>query len=436
MKLKWIGFRLLEALVDFISILRLKEVEVGELVDRNPVSEEDQTGFIWVYLSTIGELNAVKPFLDRLVDEVGESRLVLVTDHRHYIQPFLNIYKNGCVLYTRGASKDVALLKKRKPPILLIIGEIPLMLSDAPCRFPFAFIYEVKRVMAPIVVVNGWLYQQSPSCTMDVIERNLFGQEYFSYIDMFGVQNVDVQLYLEKKGVDEQRIFIMGNIKFDAIQLDEKYELPKDDWASIIANSPKKSIIAGCVSEFEEQQFVLRSFKSILDRGINAILVIAPRHPEFLDRMNLLIEELDNLELKYQLRTDAGTLSMDTQVIVLNTIGELRKYYSLGCVAYVGTDHNVLEPLSSLKPVLVGGGWHSGYPSFPVYQKMHQNNVIVECLATEAFANVCSNFFENDDALTKKRGEVEKIVESEKGATEKVISVFKEQGWWSMLNNG
>src|SRR6266852_5992653 len=59
-------------------------------------------------------------------------------------------------------------------PALLIVAEIPSRLSDAPCRFPFAFAYEAKRAGAAVCLINGWLYGEEPASRIDRLERSWF----------------------------------------------------------------------------------------------------------------------------------------------------------------------------------------------------------------------------------------------------------------------
>ena len=434
-RLKWILFRLLEQLSEIKAKFQAEDASKSQLFN-SPQLVEKEAGFIWLYLSTIGELNAIKPLIDQMIDRVGQNRLVFITDHEHYIAPFLNAYPEVNVFYTRGASKDVFLLSQQKKPCLFIIGEIPLALSDAPCRFSFAFIYYAKCQETPIMVVNGWLYRQHPSCLIDTIENKLFRQDFFCLIDSYGVQNNDVREYLKSNDVDELNIYLMGNIKFDRLQLGEKPKVTESNWVNFLDASDKKCIVAGCVSELDEQQFVLSSFEKICEENKNVILVLAPRHPEFIERMDALESELKEREFVYQRCSKGGILDIENvQVIVLDTMGELRNYYAFSDVSYVGTDHNVLEPLAFSKSVIVRGGWFTGYPSYPVYKTMLDEGVIEECLTDEAFSNACLALFNQSNDSLDGGKHIRETVASHKGATDIAMSKLKEFGWLRMIEN-
>lgn len=435
LRYKWFFFRLLEQLSEIKTKFQASNVAKCELFESQSMVDKEAK-FIWLYLSTIGEMNAIKPFIDHLIDRVGQKRLVFITDHAHYTAPFLKAYPDISVFYTRGASKDVLFLAQQKKPCLFIIGEIPLALSDAPCRFPFAFLYYAKCQESPIMAVNGWLYRQQPSCLIDTIEHRLFKRDYFSLIDSYGVQNEDVKAYLISENVDDSRIYLMGNMKFDRLQLDEILSFNEGSWIPFIQASNKKCIVAGCVSELDEQAFVLSSFEKIRKINENVILVIAPRHPEFIDRMRVLENELNKRKLIYQKCSQGGAIDIENvQVIVLDTMGELRSYYAFSDVSYVGTDHNVLEPLAFSKPVIVRGGWHSGYPSYPVYKTMLDHGVIKECLTDDDFSIACLKLLNQSGDFLDGEDSIREIVASHKGATNIAMLELNESGWLGMIEN-
>lgn len=87
------------------------------------------------------------------------------------------------------------------------------------------------------------------------------------------------------------------------------------------------------------------------------MLVIAPRHPErFVDIKNLA----KSADLQFISRTSENICNNQTDVFVIDTLGELKLFYAAADVAFVGGSfvpvggHNVLEPASVGVPVLFG----------------------------------------------------------------------------------
>lgn len=85
-------------------------------------------------------------------------------------------------------------------------------------------------------------------------------------------------------------------------------------------------------------------------------MVIAPRDPTRGKEVKRLTEKLG---LRARERS-AGSRMVDAQVMVLDTLGELARYYQIADIAFVGGSlvnaggHNILEPAACGVPVIFG----------------------------------------------------------------------------------
>ena len=371
---KWGVFRLLERLSD----LRGNSAS-GHLELNRP---EQPLASLWVFVSTIGELNAIDPLLREVVARTPQLKLVLITDHPHYRESYLARYPAAEVCVTRGHGTDAAELARHYPPQLLVVAEIPCWPSDAPCRFSFAFLLEAKRAGAAAVLVNAWLYHYAPASRMDGIERQLFQKDYLRAFDAIGAQTDEMRQKLLATGADADRVTVTGNIKFDAML--------QTNWSPAKARSPimlgtliqsvRPVIVAGCMTDFAELQMVLDAFVAVREHHPKALLVLAPRHPEAADQMVALQVLLKQSHLPAVFRSELADAPIEATIacLVLDTMGELRDFYAAAAVAHVGVDHNVLEPLGFGKPVTVKPGWNTTYPSYPVYRVLMDSKALLE----------------------------------------------------------
>ncbi len=381
---KWGVFRLLERLSD----LRGNSAS-GHLELNRP---EQPLASLWVFVSTIGELNAIDPLLREVVARTPQLKLVLITDHPHYRESYLARYPAAEVCVTRGHGTDAAELARHYPPQLLVVAEIPCWPSDAPCRFSFAFLLEAKRAGAAAVLVNAWLYHYAPASRMDGIERQLFQKDYLRAFDAIGAQTDEMRQKLLATGADADRVTVTGNIKFDAML--------QTNWSPAKARSPamlgalidsgRPVIVAGCLTDFAEQEMVLEAFVAVCEHHPDALLVLAPRHPEATDQMVALRDLLKRRCLPAVFRSELADAPIEGPMacMVLDTMGDLRDFYAAATVAHVGVDHNVLEPLGFGKPVTVKPGWNTTYPSYPVYRLLMDSRTLIHITkATELSTN-------------------------------------------------
>ncbi len=152
-------------------------------------------------------------------------------------------------------------------------------------------------------------------------------------------------------GVERGRIEVMGNVKYDLEP--DRTPLP---WAER-ASQGRRVLVAGSTMEGEERT-VLAAWRQLPHRPL---LVVAPRHPERFDKVAAL---LDGEGLRWARRTkleDHGSgVDVTTEVILLDTIGELARAYAYATVAFLGGSlsgtggHNPLEASLWGVPVLSG----------------------------------------------------------------------------------
>lgn len=383
---------------------------------------------LWVFVSTIGELNATVPLLHALHERLPQLRLVLITDHEHYQAPYLAQFPDAVVYFTAGHSRDARRLARHLPPELLVVAEIPCLPSDAPCRFSFAFMRAAKHNGARLCLVNGWLYHYRPACRMDDLETRLFRTDYVRLFDVACVQNEEVRGHLIEAGADPERVVVTGNIKFDAMR--------RTDWSPERARSPvllaallasgRPTVVAGCVTDYAEQHRILDAFVELRVHHPEALLVLAPRHPEVREHMVALQGFLAErgLEGRFRSRLDDAPLADSVACLVLDTIGELKDFYAAATLAYVGVDHNILEPLSFEKPVTVGPGWEKTYPSYPVYLAMREAQAVLLVDGGADLSHAWRRLIDRADALSEQLAQVRAGIESARGATRRCLAAL------------
>lgn len=411
--LRWAAFRALERLSDLRGNNTLGAFSLTPADARGPA--------LWCYVTTIGELNAVAPMIEWLISQQPGLRPVLITEHAHYREAYLARLPQAVVCISRGHSADARQLARVLPPAMLALAEIPCLPSEAPCRFSYAFLRAARRHGASTLMLNGWLYHYDPPARLDQLERQLLARDFLNAFDVLCVQDADTAQHLEARGAPRERLQITGNMKFDAMR--------RPDWRVEQARSPRllgdllrtgrPTVVGGCVTELDEQRQVLDAFARLREQHADALLILAPRHPENLERMTALLAQLGEAGLAVVRRSqlDDAPLPAHAQCLVLDTVGELRDFYAAATVAHVGVDHNVLEPLGLNKPLTIRGGWDTTYPSYPVYRLLRDRGVLHECddaasmcaywlAAVEQSPRIAEDLHRTEEALASMRGSV------------------------------
>jgi len=379
----WLFFMLFERLASLRRSILAHEKgisTISRLKTKGP-TESRPISSMWVFAATIGELNAIEPLLNEIIAKRKELTLVLLTDHPEYLTVFQNRYLDAEVFHVSGGYREAEALAEQYLPIECLLAEIPILLSDSPARLGYSTIRVAKKYGAVCVVLNGWLYKQKPSSFSARLEVFLFRLCFLRIFDLILVQTKEVEQDLLREGADSNRIVVTGNVKYDALETIRKDSLriDTDPILNAVRTCNRPCIIASSVTGEWEQERVLDGYCIARDQcATNPLLIIVPRYPNMKEKLTQLEGFIRSRGLAHELKTKIVPEDlMELDVLVLNTTGELRRYFAFAKIVYMGVNHNVLEPLAFSKPVLVSDGWVMGFPSYPVYHALVENNCLI-----------------------------------------------------------
>ena len=129
-------FQLIEKCSKFLN----KTPEISPQHHSSVINVDPRQKYLWVFASTIGELNAIEPLIvELLLEESNNDGLVILTDHPHYTDAFLRVFPEAIII-DHGIYGDTVNETDRYTPFLFVLAEIPCLLFDAPCRFSYRVI--------------------------------------------------------------------------------------------------------------------------------------------------------------------------------------------------------------------------------------------------------------------------------------------------------
>ncbi len=111
-----------------------------------------------------------------------------------------------------------------------------------------------------------------------------------------------------------------------------------------------------------EEKIILEVYSKIRCKFKNLSLIISPRH---LNRVSRVIKLIEKYNFKPNLWSKKNKKINPGEVVIVDTIGELEKIYSLASVAFVGGSliphggQNVIEPAIYKTPVVIGPYYHN-----------------------------------------------------------------------------
>jgi len=218
------------------------------------------------------------------------------------------------------------------------------------------FLRELRRQHIPSMIVSGRISSRS---FKNYYFFRFFFRRVLDTVACFCMQTQRDAERITAMGAAPDRVVTAGNVKFDHQMPPISDEEHRKICGDLNLHERQIVFIAGSTHRGEEE-IVVEVFKAVKQKFPDTVLIIAPRHPERFDEVAALLRQTGLPWVrKTMLAASSGNPAHD--IILLDTIGELAKVYSLGTVIFIGGSlvpvggHNVLEPAVFRKPVLFGG---------------------------------------------------------------------------------
>lgn len=319
---------------------------------------------IWLHCVSVGETNAARPLVDALRAAFPAYRLIVSTTTKTGNDLAKSIFagKADAIFYFPFDFKFSVrrALQHFKPSVAL------LMETEIWPRF----LHEAKAANVKTAIVNGRLSERSASrysLIKPLISRVL------DNIDLALMQGDTDASRILQLGIAPNKVAVTGNLKFDiAIEAADEEKAAKLD-ARFSLRSERPLIVAASTHNPEER-LLLEAFCSLAveDRFTRPRLMIVPRHPERFDAVAKLIEEFrSDLACEWNDYTVArrsaeqSPTDAETDIILLDSIGELRSIYTFADIVFVGGSliphggQSVLEPAAAGKAIITGHYTHN-----------------------------------------------------------------------------
>jgi 3-deoxy-D-manno-octulosonic-acid transferase len=396
---------------------------LSQRLGRLPPIASDSRPLIWLHCVSVGETEAARPLVRALLDKFPSYRLVVstttVTGQRIAIAAFGR--DAAAVFYfPLDWAWTIRRVLRTLQPAAVLIMETEL--------WPH-LLRECHRREIPVALINGRISITSfgrYKLIRPFIRRVL---ENLSIALMQSEQDAGRILEL---GMPRDRVLMPGNLKFDSA------EAAIDDGTTENLHrrfgfDRNTRLIVAASTHAPEEQVVIDAFKQIKasQRSYQARLLIAPRHPE---RFGEVASLLQDSGLTWS-RRSAPSQAKDSncEVILLDTIGELRAVYPLADVAFVGGSiaphggHNILEPSAQGVCVITGASMDN---FAAITNAMVQADALIQLpkVSTSAagaeLANTI-NLLLSDDSMRRSIGERARVVcDRNRGATDRTLQII------------
>ncbi len=369
---------------------------------------------IWIHAVSVGEARAAESLIRLIREQWPKKRIVVSTVTPTGYEIISRIVKKDELAFY--APLDISLVVARFlrhiTPGVLIIMETEIWPN---------LIRLAKRRGTRVVVVNGRISDRSFRRYKRI---GLLLKPVFSRVDSFCMQTQDAALKVIDLGAQRECVKVTGNIKFDiSSDLKEPPFLPF-----------LKSALVGCLffiagsTHENEEEMIIGVYQSLRKDFPNLRILIAPRHLERIDRIKRMIR-LNGLET-IQLSGFKGAAPVSSSnVMLLDTIGDLNASYSLCDIAFVGGSlvkkggHNLIEPALFGKPIIFGKYMSNFKEIRNIFLK---ENAALEVDTPQALEYGLRQLLASPSQRQALGSRAKELIDKNRGAAQRTISVIQE----------
>jgi 3-deoxy-D-manno-octulosonic-acid transferase len=407
-----------------VDALRAGKYVTGlrERLGRVPIQNDRDRPLIWLHCVSVGETEAAKPLVKALTERFPLHRLAVSTTTVTGQQVARRAFKDNATIFYFPLDLNWIVrrvLRTLRPSAVLIV-ETELWPN---------LLRECHRRSIPVALLNGRISQNS-------FRRYLWIRSFMRRV----LRNISVAIMqsqadaerIRDLGMPADRVLTHGNIKFDGAEPSDADVSLTDNLRERFAFSPDQNIIVAASTHDPEETIVIEAFRRLMNDKVNsARLIIAPRHPE---RFEEVAKQLDASGLKWSRRSaPESAADGSANVILLDSIGELRAVYALADVAFVGGSiaprggHNVLEPASQGVCTVTGPHMNNFAAITSALLAEHAIVQLPEAPIEEAakgLSSTLSDLLESRDRRQHIGQRARAVCDRNRGATEKTVQTI------------
>jgi len=391
-----------------------------------PEVERDGRAVVWLHCVSVGETQAARPLARALLERYPSHALVVSTTTLTGQTLAREVFRGeaAAVFYFPfdWAWSVRRSLRKLKPSLVLVM-ETEL--------WP-RFLRECRRRDVPVALVNGRISEKS---FKGYRRLGSFIRSVVGALSLAVMQTEADAERIRALGLPPERTRVSGNIKFDA-DTEACEQAVTVELRDRFAFDDARPLIVAASTHAPEEAFMLDAFRktraALAGDRRSPRLLIAPRHPE---RFNEVAALLAASDLSWARRSRPPQEGDDRacDVVLLDSIGELRGVYPLAALVFVGGSiaptggHNVLEPAAAARCIVTGAhtfNFSSIMRDFLERDALIQLPALTDEDAPDALAQIFRELLNTDERRHRTGERARAALLESRGATEATLKLL------------
>jgi len=320
---------------------------LGKITRRAPTKKS-----IWLHAVSVGEVNATRTIVKELKERFPENEIVIstTTDTGFARASALYAAEHSVFYFPLDFSWIVRRAFRQIRPAICLLMELEVWPN---------FVETACGLDVPVVVINARITRRS--CyrygKIKPIARRIFQK-----VTLILAQTEEYARRFIQIGAVAERVIVTGSLKYDTAQISDKVEGADALAKQLNIAGTDRVWVAGGTGN-DEEKILLDVYRELKRRQDckDLRLVIVPRKPERFDEVARLIADAGFDYVRYsKIKGATETLPDKPPIILGDTMGDLRKFYSLATIVFVGRSlvpmggSDMIEAAALGKPTIFG----------------------------------------------------------------------------------
>ena len=389
-------------------------IGLGQRLGRLPsdvIQLTRDTAPFWLHAPSVGELLATRPFLYALKERFPDTPLVVSVQTTTAYQTAIERCPeaDGVFYFPLDYPLVSRRVLKRIGPQVFFFTETemwPNMLSS------------LARQRIPALLVSGRFSRRAQQRygLLSPVFRPILQS-----ITACCMQTQEDTRRLIAAGANAQRVQVTGNFKVDGVNGSG------DAGRTILAQAGlgDRPLLIGASTHDSEEAVLLQAVRELRGELPHLLLLLAPRHPERFSSVEALLQRQDWRYIKRSVCS--APAPPDTEVFLLDTLGELVSFYAAASLVFVGGSltrgsggHSMIEPALAGVPVCFGPYTHN-FSSIVAELKKAQGGI--EIYDAHSLYDAALPLLTDADLRQKTGALARRTIEQQQGAVERTLDV-------------
>ena len=304
----------------FIRKLRKKEDQVRYKEKLSKINKLRDNGFlIWLHVASVGEAMSILSLIEYFIEEKKINKILLTSITVSSSKILEKKYNQNPKVIHQFLPFDIPVLinkflKHWRPNLSIFIdSEI----------WP-NLILQISKKNIPLILINGRITKKTFKRWHLIIN---FAKKIFEKFDLCIASNKESENFLKILGAKNVKNY--GNLKFS----NTKNNLNNEFNPFFLNKIKNRKLWCAASTHPDEEILCARSHIQIKKNYSNVLTIIIPRH---IDRVEKIIKDLANLNLKVVLYSKLDQINADSDILLVDSYGESAKFYNVSNYVFVG----------------------------------------------------------------------------------------------------